>query len=187
MRAQARRAIPRRRHHLVCRRPPQPPEPREPDLPPRSSGAATSRACWSTCTPGQAHLPREHDPIRGTTREYALSAARRGSGLTAGTDFHLAFSPDGSTRAHRLHHRDDAQGPSRPHPGLHREGARGLRKAIDALVPVTTPEVAEMTSCSRTSSAAVNIALVNELAMLCDRLGIDIWEVIEAPPAASAS
>ena len=53
-------------------------------------------------------------------------------------------------------------------------------QAIDTLVPVTTPEVAEMTKLLENIFRSVNIALVNELAMLCDRLGIDIWEVIEA-------
>ena len=47
-------------------------------------------------------------------------------------------------------------------------------------MPVTTPEVAEMTKLLENIFRSVNIALVNELAMLCDRMGIDVWEVIEA-------
>jgi UDP-N-acetyl-D-glucosamine dehydrogenase len=50
----------------------------------------------------------------------------------------------------------------------------------DRVVPVSTPEVAELTKLLENVFRSVNIALVNELAMLCDRMGIDIWEVVEA-------
>ena len=52
--------------------------------------------------------------------------------------------------------------------------------ACDTLVPVASPEVAELTKLLENIFRSVNIALVNELAMLCDRMGIDVWEVIDA-------
>ena len=57
---------------------------------------------------------------------------------------------------------------------------RGLRPALDNVVPVSTPEVAEMTKLLENIFRSVNIALINELAMLCDRMKIDVWEVIDA-------
>ncbi len=52
--------------------------------------------------------------------------------------------------------------------------------ALDRLVPVSTPEAAEMSKLLENIFRSVNIALMNELAMLCDRMGVDVWEVIEA-------
>ena len=52
--------------------------------------------------------------------------------------------------------------------------------ALDHVVPVSTPEVAEMTKLLENIFRSVNIALMNELAMLCDRMRIDVWEVIDA-------
>jgi UDP-N-acetyl-D-glucosamine dehydrogenase len=117
----------------------------------------------------------------GTTREQVQPILERGSGLTAGKDFHLAFSPervdpgqldwttknvpkvvggidDGSTAA----------------------AVALYEAAIDKVHAVSSPEAAELTKLLENIFRSVNIALVNELAQLCDRMGIDVWEVVEA-------
>ena len=117
----------------------------------------------------------------GTTREVLAPILEAGSGLTAGVDFHLAFSPErvdpGRTG---LHHEEHAQGRRRPDAGLRGSRPGGLRAGPRPVVPVSTPEAAEMTKLLENIFRSVNIALMNELAMLCDRMGIDIWEVIDA-------
>ena len=117
----------------------------------------------------------------GTTREQVLPILERVSGLKAGQDFHLAFSPE------------------RVDPGREDWTTRNVTKvvggvdeastdaaaalyagAIDNVHPVSSPEAAELTKLLENIFRSVNIALVNELAQLCDRMGIDVWEVIEA-------
>ena len=117
----------------------------------------------------------------GTTRDVLAPLLEQGSGLTAGSDFHVAFSPERVDPG-----RTDYTTKSTPKvvggltPACTEKVLEVYGMAIDHLVPVTTPEVAEMTKLLENIFRSVNIALVNELAMLCDRLGIDIWEVVEA-------
>ena len=117
----------------------------------------------------------------GTTREVLAPILEEGSGLKAGEDFFLAFSPERVDPG-----RADFTTKTTPKVigGLTPEcTAKGLEvygAAIDHLVPVSTPEIAEMTKLLENIFRSVNIALVNELAMLCDRMKIDIWEVVEA-------
>src|ERR1035437_229700 len=117
----------------------------------------------------------------GTTREVLAPLLEQGSGLTAGIDFHLAFSPERVDPG-----RTDYTTKTTPKvvggltPACTEKVLEVYGMALDHLVPVTTPEVAEMTKLLENIFRSVNIALVNELAMLCDRLGIDIWEVVEA-------
>jgi UDP-N-acetyl-D-glucosamine dehydrogenase len=117
----------------------------------------------------------------GTTREILAPILEEGSGLKAGVDFHLAFSPERVDPG-----RTDFTTKTTPKVigGLTRQcTATALEvygQAIDQLVPVSTPEIAEMTKLLENLFRSVNIALVNELAMLCDRMKVDIWEVVEA-------
>jgi UDP-N-acetyl-D-glucosamine dehydrogenase len=117
----------------------------------------------------------------GTTREVLAPILEQGSELKAGVDFFLAFSPERVDPG-----RTDFTTKTTPKVigGLTPEcTARALEiygRAIDHLVPVSTPEIAEMTKLLENIFRSVNIALVNELAMLCDRMKIDIWEVVEA-------
>ena len=105
----------------------------------------------------------------------------RGSGLRAGRDFHLAFSPERVDPG-----RTDWTTATTPKVvgGLTPECTRRAMDlygiACETLVPVTSPEVAELTKLLENIFRSVNIALVNELAMLCDRMGIDVWDVIDA-------
>ena len=116
----------------------------------------------------------------GTTREELAPVLER-SGLKAGRDFHLAFSPERVDPG-----RTDWTTRTTPKVvgGLTAECTRRAMElyglACETLVPVTSPEVAELTKLLENIFRSVNIALVNELAMLCDRMDIDVWEVIDA-------
>ncbi|HET8814944.1 MAG TPA: nucleotide sugar dehydrogenase [Solirubrobacterales bacterium] len=116
----------------------------------------------------------------GTTRERLLPLLET-SGLTAGSDFHLAFSPERIDPG-----RTDYTVKTTPKlvGGLTEactERARGLYSEIcDTVVVLSNPEAAELSKLLENIFRSVNIALVNELAQLCDRLEIDVWEVVEA-------
>jgi UDP-N-acetyl-D-glucosamine dehydrogenase len=103
------------------------------------------------------------------------------SGLTAGTDFNVAFSPervDPGRTDFTLKNTPKVIGGLTP---ACLERAVALYAPVcDELVRVTSPDAAEMTKLLENIYRSVNIALVNELAMLCDRMGIDIWEVVDA-------
>jgi UDP-N-acetyl-D-glucosamine dehydrogenase len=104
-----------------------------------------------------------------------------GSGLEAGKDFHLAFSPERVDPG-----REDWTTKNVPKvvggvSEASTEAAAALYgSAIDRIHPVSSPEAAELTKLLENIFRSVNIALVNELAQLCDRMGIDVWEVVEA-------
>jgi UDP-N-acetyl-D-glucosamine dehydrogenase len=116
----------------------------------------------------------------GTTRERLLPILEE-SGLKAGRDFHLAFSPERIDPG-----RTDYTVRTTPKlvGGLTEacaERARELYAEIcDEVVLLSTPETAELAKLLENIFRSVNIALVNELAQLCDRLGIDVWEVVDA-------
>jgi UDP-N-acetyl-D-glucosamine dehydrogenase len=117
----------------------------------------------------------------GTTRERLLPVLEGGSGLRAGQDFHLAFSPervdpgrtDWTTKnvPKIVGGIDDASTAA---------AAALYEGAIDEVHTVSSPEAAELTKLLENIFRSVNIALVNELAQLCDRMDIDVWEVVEA-------
>jgi UDP-N-acetyl-D-glucosamine dehydrogenase len=117
----------------------------------------------------------------GTTREILLPLLEEGSGLKAGADFRVAFSPervDPGNREFTTKTTPKIVG------GIDRASADAAaslyRKAIDDVHIVSTPEAAELAKLLENIFRSVNIALVNELAQLCDRMEIDVWEVVEA-------
>jgi UDP-N-acetyl-D-glucosamine dehydrogenase len=116
----------------------------------------------------------------GTTRERLLPILEE-SGLSAGRDFHLAFSPeriDPGRTDYTVRTTPKLVGGLTP---ACSERAEALYSRIcDEVVVLTTPEAAELSKLLENIFRSVNIALVNELAQLCDRLGIDVWEVIDA-------
>ena len=117
----------------------------------------------------------------GTTREVLQPILEHESGLTAGVDFHLAMSPERVDPG-----REDWTTKTTPKvvggisPESTEAAAAVYRAAVDTVHEVSTPEVAELTKLLENIYRAVNIALVNELAQLCDRMEIDVWEVIES-------
>ncbi len=117
----------------------------------------------------------------GTTREVVRPILEQASGLTAGEDFLLAFSPERVDPG-----RTDYTTKTVPKivGGVNTastEAAAALYgSAVDTIHRVSTPEAAELTKLLENIFRSVNIALVNELAQLCDRMGIDVWEVVDA-------
>ena len=151
---------------------------REPDLSIVESAAAAIAPHLRT---GQL-VVLESTTYPGTTREVLQPILEAGSGLKAGDDFHLAFSPERVDPGRDgLDDEDDAEGRRRRHAGVD-DGGRGAlpRARVDTVAPVSTAEAAELTKLLENIFRSVNIALVNELAQLCDRMGIDVWEVIDA-------
>ncbi|HEY4412720.1 MAG TPA: nucleotide sugar dehydrogenase [Gaiellaceae bacterium] len=117
----------------------------------------------------------------GTTREKLKPLLEAGSGLKSGEDFHLAFAPERVDPG-----RTDWTTKSTPKVvgGLDaastKAAAELYRSALDNVHEVSTAEAAELTKLLENIFRSVNIALVNELAQLCDRMDIDVWEVIDA-------
>ena len=149
---------------------------REPDLGPLVA-SATSLA--GVLQQGQL-VVLESTTYPGTTRERLVPLLEE-SGLAAGRDFHVAFSPeriDPGRTDWTLRNTPKVVG------GLTdacRERAVAFyREVCDEIVEVAALESAELTKLLENVFRSVNIALVNELAILCDRMGIDIWEVVEA-------
>ncbi len=116
----------------------------------------------------------------GTTREVVLPALSAG-GLEVGRDFHLAFSPErvdpGNTRWRPESVPKIVGGVT---DACTERAAELYQGAIDQVHRVSSPEAAELTKLLENIFRSVNIALVNELAQLCDRMGIDVWEVVDA-------
>ena len=117
----------------------------------------------------------------GTTEELVAPILEAGSGLTAGRDFQLGYSPeriDPGNRTHTLVNTPKVvSGIDEASLG---RGHRVLRPLVDETVPVSTTKAAELTKLLENTFRHVNIALVNELAMFAHELGVDVWEAIDA-------
>ena len=116
----------------------------------------------------------------GTTDEVVQPILERG-GLKAGVDFFLAFSPervDPGNPTFTTHNVPKVVGGLTPACSALSADLYGA--AIETIVPVSSTRVAEMVKLLENTFRAVNIGLVNELALMCDRLGIDVWEVVTA-------
>ena len=116
----------------------------------------------------------------GTTREELLPLLERG-GLKVGEDFHLAYSPeriDPGRSDHQIAETPKVVGGMTP--ACTERAVAVYSEVCDEVVTVSSPEAAELSKLLENIFRSVNIALVNELAQLTDRLGIDIWEVIDA-------
>ncbi len=123
----------------------------------------------------------ESSTYPGTTREMVLPVLEDVSGLKVCEDFFLAFSPERVDPG-----REDWTTINTPKVigGITAEcgevASAWYRQAIETVVPVSTCEVAEMAKLLENTFRMINIGLVNELAIMCDRLKIDVWEVIDA-------
>ena len=116
----------------------------------------------------------------GTTAEL-LQPMFEATGLRAGRDFFLAFSPervDPSNEKFNTRNTPKVVGGTTPDCSAVAAALYGT--AIDTIVPVSSTQVAEMVKLLENTFRAVNIGLVNELALMCDRMGIDVWEVVNA-------
>ena len=116
----------------------------------------------------------------GTTREVMLPALEA-TGLKVGEDFHLCFSPERVDPGNTTWHTKNTP---KVIGGITAEctasGVAFYEQFIDTLVPVSSSEAAEMTKILENTFRAVNIGLVNETALIAERLGVDVWEVIDA-------
>ncbi len=116
----------------------------------------------------------------GTTVEL-LQPMLEANGLKAGVDFFLAFSPERVDPANeRFNTRNTPKVVGGLTPTCTDLASALYGAAIETIVPVSSPGVAEMVKLLENTFRAVNIGLVNELALMCDKLGIDVWEVVDA-------
>ncbi len=117
----------------------------------------------------------------GTTREILLPKFEEASGLIAGEDFYLAFSPERVDPG-----RKDWTTLNTPKiiggitPTCSEVAATWYSQALQTVIQVSSSEVAEMVKLLENTFRMINIGLVNEMAMMCNRLGVDVWEVIDA-------
>jgi UDP-N-acetyl-D-glucosamine dehydrogenase len=122
----------------------------------------------------------ESTTFPGTTRDYMLPLLEE-SGLRAGEDFHLAFSPervDPGRTDYTIRTTPKIVGGLTP--ACTDAAVAIYRQVCETVVTVGSPESAELAKLLENVFRSVNIALVNEMAMMADRMGIDIWEVIDA-------
>lgn len=160
---------------LICVPTPLTPN-REPDL---GMLVGASRDLAGVLQAGQL-VVLESTTYPGTTRDRVAPILSE-SGLVAGVDFNLAFSPervDPGRTDFTMRTTPKVVGGLTPACGDRAEALYG--EVCDTIVRVSTPEAAELTKLLENIFRSVNIALVNELAMLCDRMEIDIWEVVDA-------
>ena len=116
----------------------------------------------------------------GTTEE-VVQPLLEATGLKAGEDFFIAFSPervDPGNPTFQTHNVPKVVGGLTP--DCSRLAAALYGSAIETIVPVSSTRVAEMVKLLENTFRAVNIGLVNELALMCDRMNIDVWEVVDA-------
>ena len=160
---------------LICVPTPLTPN-REPDLEPL---LGAGRALGHVVQRGQL-VVLESTTYPGTTRERLLPLLER-RGLKAGDGLNVAFSPervDPGRTDYTMRNTPKVVGGITD--ACTERACELYAKICDHVVPVSTPEVAEMTKLLENIFRSVNIALVNELSMLSDRMGIDIWEVVDA-------
>jgi UDP-N-acetyl-D-glucosamine dehydrogenase len=149
---------------------------REPDL---SIVTAATEAIARILRPGQL-VVLESTTYPGTTRE-VLRPILEAGGLVAGTDFHLAMSPeriDPGRTDYTIRTTPKVVGGLTP--ACLERALELYGTCCDHLVPVSSCDAAELTKLLENIFRSVNIALVNELAMLCDRMTLNVWEVVAA-------
>jgi UDP-N-acetyl-D-glucosamine dehydrogenase len=122
----------------------------------------------------------ESTTFPGTTSEVILPILEE-SGLKVGQDFYLAFSPERVDPGNDLFQtRNIPKVLGGVTPECTRHARLLYQRSLDRVVPVSSTDVAEMVKLLENTFRSVNIGLVNEFALLCGKLGIDVWEVIEA-------
>jgi UDP-N-acetyl-D-glucosamine dehydrogenase len=149
---------------------------KDPDL---SFVVSATRAVAAVLRPGQL-IVLESTTYPGTTRE-AMLPVLEASGLEVGRDFFLCFSPERVDPGNPVWHTRNTPkvlgGITSACTDL---GVALYQQIFDTLVRVSSAEAAELVKLHENTFRMINIALVNEMAQICDRLGVDVWEVIDA-------
>lgn len=149
---------------------------RDPDI---SFIFSATEAVSKTLRRGQL-VVLESTTYPGTTREIVLPELEK-KGLVVGEDFYLCFSPERVDPGNLVWMTKNTPkvigGVTR---ACSEAGVALYSRIFDALVPVSSTEAAELTKILENTFRAVNIGLVNEVALIADRLGVDVWEVIDA-------
>jgi UDP-N-acetyl-D-glucosamine dehydrogenase len=149
---------------------------RDPDM---SYVIAATEAATRQAHPGML-VVLESTTYPGTTREVMLPAFTE-KGLTVGEDIFLAFSPErvdpGNAKYHTKNTPKVVGGIT---PNCTEIATALYASCIDTIVPVASTEAAELVKLLENTFRSVNIGLVNEMAIVCDKLGVDVWDVIDA-------
>jgi UDP-N-acetyl-D-glucosamine dehydrogenase len=149
---------------------------KDPDL---GHVVSATQAIAAVLRPGQL-IVLESTTYPGTTRE-AMLPVLEASGLSVGEDFFLCFSPERVDPGNPVWHTKNTPKVIGGITELCTElGTALYDQVFDTLVPVTSAEAAELVKLHENTFRMINIALVNEMAQICDRLGVDVWEVIDA-------
>jgi UDP-N-acetyl-D-glucosamine dehydrogenase len=150
---------------------------REPDLGPLNASATS---LGHVLQRGQL-VVLESTTFPGTTRERLIPLLEEQSGLRVGDGLNVAFSPervDPGNKRFTLRNTPKVVGGITPE--CTRRASKLYGRICDEVIEVSTPEAAELTKLLENIFRSVNIALVNEMAILAERMGIDIWEVVDA-------
>ncbi|MBK6488594.1 MAG: nucleotide sugar dehydrogenase [Gemmatimonadetes bacterium] len=149
---------------------------RDPDM---SFVQAATEAIARNCRPGML-IVLESTTYPGTTRE-VMQPRLEAQGLKVGRDVFLAFSPErvdpGNAKWHTKNTPKVVGGVT---PDCIEVACALYGSCIDTIVPVSSAEAAELVKLLENTFRAVNIGLVNEMAIVCDKLGVNVWEVIDA-------
>ena len=149
---------------------------KDPDM---SFVVAATESVAEALRPGQL-IVLESTTYPGTTRELMLPTFEK-RGLAVGEDFFLCFSPErvdpGNARWHTKNTPKVLGGVT---PRCSELGKQVYELFIDQIVSVSSPEAAELTKLLENTFRMINIGLVNEMAVICDKLGVSVWEVIDA-------
>jgi len=149
---------------------------RDPDV---SYIVAATDSVAKSLRAGQA-VVLESTTYPGTTRDLMLPALEK-NGLKVGEDFFLAFSPERVDPGNpKFNTRNTPKVIGGITPACAEVVTALYQPAIDTLVPVSSPEAAELVKLLENTFRSVNIGMVNEMAIVCDKLGVDVWEVIHA-------
>ncbi|MGZ8471736.1 MAG: nucleotide sugar dehydrogenase [Gemmatirosa sp.] len=149
---------------------------RDPDM---AFVLAVADAIQRQARPGMV-VVLESTTYPGTTREL-LQPRLEDAGLTVGEDVFVAFSPERVDPGNEKYHtKNTPKVLGGITPACVEVASRLYEACIDTVVPVSSPEAAELVKLLENTFRAVNIGLVNEIAIVCDKLGVDVWEVIDA-------
>jgi UDP-N-acetyl-D-glucosamine dehydrogenase len=149
---------------------------RDPDM---SYVLAAADAIARQAHPGMC-VVLESTTYPGTTREL-LQPRLEAQGLVVGSDVFVAFSPERVDPGNPTYHTKNTPkvvGGITAH--CSEVASALLQSCIDTIVPVSSPEAAELVKLLENTFRAVNIGMVNEIAIVCDKLGVNVWEVIDA-------